>query len=179
MIRRPMMRHYLQITATILWLAAATAARAEDPCAADALKLCKDVKPGEGRIVKCLQAHDGELSGGCKAMLAKHQGAKTNGCKDDVARFCAGTKPGEGRVIACLKQHEAQLTEGCKTLVRRSGSSPQRNGTNVCAQDQARFCKDVQPGEGRVVACLRKHEAELSVACKAHLLPKPAKPAGQ
>jgi hypothetical protein len=35
-----------------------------------------------------------------------------------------------------------------------------------CAADSAKFCKDVKPGEGRVAACLKEHEAELSQACK-------------
>lgn len=35
-----------------------------------------------------------------------------------------------------------------------------------CAEDTAKFCKDIKPGEGRVKACLKEHEKELSQACK-------------
>lgn len=35
-----------------------------------------------------------------------------------------------------------------------------------CADDVAKFCKDVKPGEGRVAACLKEHEKELSQACR-------------
>ena len=35
-----------------------------------------------------------------------------------------------------------------------------------CADDVARFCKDVQPGKGSVAKCLKEHENELSPACK-------------
>ncbi len=38
-----------------------------------------------------------------------------------------------------------------------------------CAADVAKFCGDVKPGEGRQALCLKKHEAELSPACKMHL----------
>ena len=35
-------------------------------CAADVEKFCKDVKPGGGRISKCLREHECELSSECK-----------------------------------------------------------------------------------------------------------------
>ncbi len=36
-----------------------------------------------------------------------------------------------------------------------------------CASDVEKFCKDTQPGEGRIVECLKSHDAELSAECKA------------
>lgn len=38
-----------------------------EACKGDVEKLCKDVKPGEGRIRDCLKAHEAEISAGCKA----------------------------------------------------------------------------------------------------------------
>jgi hypothetical protein len=38
-----------------------------------------------------------------------------------------------------------------------------------CADDVAKFCKDVQPGGGRMAQCLKQHEQELSSACKIHV----------
>ena len=38
-----------------------------------------------------------------------------------------------------------------------------------CADDIAKFCKDVQPGHGRIVKCMKEHENELSPGCKAHV----------
>ena len=40
-------------------------------CRDDAQKLCADVKPGRGRMIKCLKTHQSELSSGCAAALAK------------------------------------------------------------------------------------------------------------
>ena len=37
---------------------------------------------------------------------------------------------------------------------------------SACKADIEKFCKDVQPSEGRIVKCLREHEAELSAECK-------------
>jgi hypothetical protein len=35
-----------------------------------------------------------------------------------------------------------------------------------CADDAQKFCKDVQPGGGRIARCLKEHENDLSPACK-------------
>ncbi len=35
-----------------------------------------------------------------------------------------------------------------------------------CAEDAQRLCSDVQPGGGRVLACLKAHKDALSDKCK-------------
>jgi len=40
-----------------------------DACKDDAAKLCKDTKPGKGRILRCLKLHEGELSPACKEQM--------------------------------------------------------------------------------------------------------------
>ncbi len=42
-------------------------------------------------------------------------------------------------------------------------------GSGPCAEDAAKYCKDVQPGQGRMAQCLKEHENELSAACKEHI----------
>ena len=39
-------------------------------------------------------------------------------------------------------------------------------GKGACRTDVEKFCKDVQPGQGRIAQCMKQHEAELSPACK-------------
>lgn len=93
----------------------------DGPCAADVKKLCKDVKPGEGRIMQCMKEHSKELSPECKADMDKkkeqHNGdvhQKQEACKGDVDKFCKDIKPGGGRIMQCLKQHSADLSPDCK-----------------------------------------------------------------
>jgi len=40
-----------------------------EACEDDAAKLCKDTKPGKGRILRCLKLHEGELSPACKKQM--------------------------------------------------------------------------------------------------------------
>jgi hypothetical protein len=40
----------------------------------------------------------------------------------------------------------------------------------ACAADFQAFCIDVQPGEGRLAACIKAHISDFSVTCKARLI---------
>jgi hypothetical protein len=92
-------------------------ARAEEACRADAERLCKGVRPGGGRILRCLKSHEAELSPACRTQLgAAREKAATfaEACKADARRLCAGVAPGGGRVLACLRSHQAELSPGCR-----------------------------------------------------------------
>jgi Cysteine rich repeat len=89
-------------------------------------------------------------------------------CADDIEKYCKGVKPGGGRILNCLKAHEAELTVSCR------GKMSELQGIikdceQACAGDIAQFCKEVQPGGGRIVKCLKEHDKELSSSCKAKL----------
>ena len=38
-------------------------------CKADAARLCRGVRPGEGRMLRCLKAHENDLTVGCAKEL--------------------------------------------------------------------------------------------------------------
>ena len=44
-------------------------AKVRDACRADVERLCKDIKPGEGRLHECLRSHHDELSDGCRGAI--------------------------------------------------------------------------------------------------------------
>lgn len=50
---------------------AATAARADDPCHADAERFCKGVPPGGGRVIACLQGREADLAPAGRGELAR------------------------------------------------------------------------------------------------------------
>ena len=109
----------LLMTALLAIPAVAFAAEpaAERPCMDEIEKFCKDVQPGEGRIVQCLRDHDRELSASCrekvKVIVQRLEEAK-HICSKDIEKFCAGVKPGGGRLLKCLKPHMDELTPACR-----------------------------------------------------------------
>ncbi|HYA87112.1 MAG TPA: cysteine rich repeat-containing protein [Nitrospirota bacterium] len=85
-------------------------------CADDLAKYCKDVQPGQGRIIKCMEEHENDLSSGCRAKRAKME--RNHPCADDAIRYCSNIQPGEGRILQCLKENESELTPQCKTRIQ-------------------------------------------------------------
>jgi hypothetical protein len=45
----------------------------------------------------------------------------------------------------------------------------QQRSAGVCAADIKAKCAGVEPGEGRIIACVKTHAAEFSEPCKARL----------
>jgi hypothetical protein len=143
-------------------------AQQQPPCQADFEKLCKGVQPGGGRVQACLRQHEAELSKSCKASLAAAQ-SRVDPCQADVDRLCKGVQPGAGRIAACMQQNAAKVSNACKAeivaLERQQQQIQQQAG--VCAADAAKLCPGIPTGQGRVLACLKQHAAELSASCRA------------
>lgn len=90
-------------------------------CAEDVAKFCKDVQPGQGRILKCMKEHENELSAGCKehvAQMKQHRQEFREACDDDIVRLCGNVKYGGGMMLKCLKQNENELTPQCKAKLQ-------------------------------------------------------------
>ena len=92
-------------------------------------------------------------------------------CDADVAKFCKDVQPGGGGIIQCLKDHENDVSSGCKEVLSKIQIKAPAF-LEACRNDVPKFCKDIRPGEGRIVQCLKGHENELSPQCKAGLPPQ-------
>lgn len=44
------------------------------------------------------------------------------------------------------------------------------HGDGACKADIEKLCPNVQPGEGRIKACMKEHRKELSKECKQDLM---------
>jgi hypothetical protein len=94
--------------------------------------------------------------------------AQEPGCKSDLAKFCPQAKPGGGQIAACLKQNAAQLSPSCRARVAQM-KAILAEVHQACEEDIHFLCEGIQPGGGRIAACLKQSASEVSPGCKARL----------
>ena len=105
----------------------------------------------------------------CLALgVAGGASAQDASCKADVEKFCPSAQPGGGRIAQCLKQHEAELSAPCKQRLTQL-TQDLRSVGQACENDLHTYCSGVQPGEGRIGACLKENQDKLSVECKSKI----------
>ena len=134
------MKHFWTITLTLMLTlgAAAQLGAAEGlietvakGCEAEITTYCKDVTPGEGRILACLYARADKLSGQCEyalfdaaAQLERAVGALTylaSECRDDLEKHCADVPAGEGRLLDCLNKNKKKASSRCRQALQDTG----------------------------------------------------------
>ena len=86
-------------------------------------------------------------------------------CAEEIAKFCKDVRPGGGLILNCLNEHEKELSVSCREKLEES-KKKLMEAQQACAGDMKKFCKDVQPGGGRILKCLGEHTKELSSACR-------------
>jgi hypothetical protein len=101
-------------------------------CEKELTSYCKDVTPGEGRLLACLYAHSDKLTGQCEYALydAAAQlerfvaalGYVANECDADMDKFCAEVAIGEGRILKCLDENASKISERCTQALKDVGA---------------------------------------------------------
>jgi hypothetical protein len=135
------------ILAVVLGLALALPAfAAEDPlkqgvqgaldtfsegCQQELTTFCKDVTPGEGRILACLYAFQDKVTPRCEFALYDSIGQldrmltslsyAVGECRDDLKTHCSEIKPGEGRLLDCLNRNESKISNRCSYALKDAG----------------------------------------------------------
>lgn len=100
-------------------------------CQTELTTFCKDVTPGEGRILACLYAFGDKVSPRCEYALydSMAQLNRTltnlsyaiNECSDDLEAYCAEVKVGEGHLLDCLNKNEGKVSSRCVTALKDVG----------------------------------------------------------
>ena len=114
---------------TLLEKLTARITKLEAACARDIKKFCKDVTPGEGRMVYCMQAHEDKISPKCSYELgeaAESVQAAADllkegvfACKAEITGVCGKIQPGQGRIAACLIENKSTASKGCAEAIQK------------------------------------------------------------
>lgn len=99
-------------------------------CEKELTAYCKDVTPGEGRILACLYAYDDKLTVRCEyalyetaALLGRSLTAlayMVSECRDDIKTYCLDISPGQGRVLQCIDKNRAKVSSRCKQALKET-----------------------------------------------------------
>lgn len=89
-------------------------------------------------------------------------------CQADAQKFCPGIAPGNGAIHRCLKRHEAELSPACAKF-QAAVRDKIKVFVQACSSDIKTHCRDIEPGGGRVVQCLKANRPALTDTCKAQL----------
>jgi hypothetical protein len=101
-------------------------------CKAELETFCKDVTPGQQRVLACLYAFGDKLSSQCEyalydaaAQLERAVAVLTfliNECGDDANKVCPKVQMGEGRIVQCLDQNRSQVSNRCVLALQQTGA---------------------------------------------------------
>jgi hypothetical protein len=95
-----------------------------------------------------------------------------NGCKMEIEKYCSQVTPGQGRILACLYAHEDKLSTKCEYALYDAAAQLERAVAalsyvaNECNEDLDKYCESIEPGKGRLLDCLDKHDKQVSKRCK-------------
>jgi len=161
-------------------------------CSEEMAVYCKNIRPGKGRMYRCLQQNLGKVdfSSSCRGEVEKKQarmagnwrmdfGVAKN-CQADVQKLCkdkVGAGHGKGAVLKCLVENHPQVSAGdCSVEVSRAVRMAlwqYRKGaamTLACDADAATCIGKGAGSVGIIGRCLSKKLAnneEMTDGCKA------------
>ncbi len=108
---------------TILNKMTAQIVKLQQTCAKDLRRFCRNVTPGEGRIVHCMQAYEDKISARCAYELGETKASLQSqadllkdavaACKAEIEGVCGKTLPGQGRIAACLVANKSTASKDC------------------------------------------------------------------
>jgi len=93
----------------------------DGPCRADIQKFCKSVRPGKGKLLRCMRQYSRHLSEACTdhiGVVKEKTGLFKKACKKDIGRFCADVEKTPGAIFRCLEENHASLSAVCANQVK-------------------------------------------------------------
>ena len=94
-----------------------------------------------------------------------------HGCDEDAKKHCDGLEANSNQVFMCLLAYEDHLSEQCKqgilevAMTMKIAEAAIGYSVGACEADADKLCLDVEPGEGRIVGCIKANESKVSKEC--------------
>lgn len=96
-------------------------------------------------------------------------------CEQDLDQYCSQVTPGDGRLLYCVAAHADKISGECNFALFEAATVLAQMADAIlyvaesCETEIDTLCADVALGEGRILACLEEHDAELGDSCKTAL----------
>ncbi len=93
------------------------------------------------------------------------------GCEEDIKAHCDGLGNNTDKVFMCLAAYEDYLSTECRegileaAMSIKMGAAALDYSVRACEADADKYCLDVQPGNGRLVGCIKANESSVSQEC--------------
>ncbi len=93
-------------------------------------------------------------------------------CETDLQNYCSQVTPGNGRLLHCMAAHEDKISGQCEYAFYQAATLLEQLSVAInylaqeCKTDIQTHCSDVEVGDGKILACLAEHDAEVSESCK-------------
>ncbi|MFY9953214.1 cysteine rich repeat-containing protein [Bradyrhizobium sp.] len=101
------------------------------------------------------------------ARVAKLESA----CAKDIKKYCSNVTPGEGRLIYCMQAYEDKISPKCAFELEDAATSllttadALKDALMACKAEITGVCGKIQPGQGRIAACLLANKSTASIGC--------------
>ncbi len=86
-------------------------------------------------------------------------------CMDEIEKFCKDLPPGKGELLLCLSKRKPELSKLCSDKIEKH-LVKMEEARKICAADMEKFCPGVEPGQGRLLKCMKSQFDKLSPACR-------------
>jgi hypothetical protein len=93
-------------------------------------------------------------------------------CEGDLQKYCSQVTPGEGRMLHCMAAHEDKISGQCEYAFYQTAALLEQLSVAIayvaqeCETEIETLCRNVELGEGRILACLDEHSEEVGDSCK-------------
>ena len=97
--------------------------------------------------------------------------ASVRGCDADIKLHCDGLGKNAQKIFMCLAAYEDQLSPQCRqgiseaTMAIKKGAAALDYSIGACEADADKHCLAVQPGEGRLLRCIKANQSQVSQQC--------------